>query len=118
MIKVTLDKAGKYRLAIYSKNGNELCHSARGYNDIADIERIIAILQSGDYFAEIETANMTVKNGHAVFFTLYSSVGEKIAVSNAYVSAGHRRTWQQCNLSAQKTITNLHKYVDKVIFVI
>jgi uncharacterized protein YegP (UPF0339 family) len=114
MIKITMDKMQKYRFAIYAKNGNELCHATRGYSSMAEIDRIIAILQSGGYVAEIETANMAVKHGHAVFFTLYAGA-EKIAVSNAYVSVGHRRTWQQAQLSASKTIANLGKYLDKVI---
>lgn len=113
MIRVTIDRQKKYRFAIYAKNGNELCHSAKGYSSMADIERIIGVLRSGDYDAEVETANIAVK-GHAVYFMLIDNSGETIALSNVYKSENHRNTHNQVYISVKKTLTNLYKYLDKV----
>lgn len=115
MIKVTKDKKGLYRIAIYAKNGNEIAHSSAGIKSLYLVEKIIEILRSGEWSAHIESANISIK-GYACYFTI-SSNDQSLLVStiySAHSASNPRNIVLRAERSARKGIDCIVKYCDKV----
>lgn len=118
MIKIKTGKDNKFYMSVHSTNGNEIAHTSKGYDTLAEIMSIVETLRAGKVFSEIETANIAIK-GNAVYFKAYNTQGETIMVSGLYQAqngANPRNAWVRANTQAVKGYTALlnPKYLAKI----